>query len=144
MFRTFCIALLLITPIALLAKPPGRDITPKADAPKKFVPPSLDGYSNWGYVYHAKGNVAFSLKGHPLWSAEGRFRDDGKVVIIWTNLANDDIAPGVYTLVIVDGLPELRGEWGYAGAVEIDEAGNITGEVRSDRVVRVPPPEPEI
>lgn len=93
------------------------------------VPP-LPGKTNWGNITQAGRN--FTIKGHASWEAEGRFRDDGKVVIIWTLLSTKECCPGVYEW---DGI-DLIGVWGYAGMVFIDEAGELQGETRGDRITK--------
>ncbi len=138
-FQILFIALLCLSPV--VAKPTKPMVAKAVEVPKAKTLPHLEGPSNWGHVTHIKGSRSFSLHGHPLWDGEGVIREsDGKVVVIWTNLNSMEIGPGVYEIVIVEGVPEMHGEWGYTGNVQIDDKGNIGGATSRDRVFRVVPP----
>lgn len=140
MFRTLYIALLLITPIALLAKPPGRVQDKPEVAPKPAPVMKLVGNTNWGR-YVEVGPGQFTLEDHPIWYAVGRVREDGKVFVLWTHRNTDDICPGVYEIQ-PDG--SLAGVWGYSHLTKVEPSGELTGTINVDRVFVLPPPEPEI
>jgi hypothetical protein len=101
-------------------------------------PLTLEGPTNWGVITRVGGN--FTLEG-PSWTALGRTRADGKVVVIWTDLSNGNACPGVYE-VTAEGC--LQGFWGRNPEVILQEDGTLSGTPRADRIYRLPDPEPDI
>lgn len=140
MFRVAIFSLLIVSTVA--ANPPGRKQAEPTPAPMKkaIAAHKLAGVTNWG-DFTAFGPRDFTLDNHPTWSGVGRVRDDGSVLIIWTLRTTEEVAPGVYR-VDVDG--SLIGCWGFARDTTIEDNGELTGNVRGDRVYVLPPPEPEI
>ena len=61
---------------------------------------------------------------------------------MWTFLATDEPAPGVYK---IDPSGELVGEWGFAGRVSVKGDGSLDGSTQHDRIYRAEPAgEPEV
>ncbi len=145
-FTVIAFALSAATFVAV-AKPT-RPMPPPAKKaePPKFVPPNLNGDTNWGRVDQEPGSRDFTLRGHHVWEADCRIRDgDNRVVVMWRNITTNEYAPGVYDLGKDEfGNPELRGEWGYLLNTKIGDDGKLVGEVRGDRVYRVEPALPDI
>jgi hypothetical protein len=110
-------------------------IAKPADSPQKDNPkavPVLPGpETNWGTLEQSGRD--FRIYGHPQWEAVGKIRDDGRVTLIWTYRADGEACPGVYA--IENG--NLKGLWGHAGRVAIDEKGDLVGEVMSDVTYKV-------
>ena len=147
MLHRIIIALLLIAPIALIsdAKPtkPGTAPAPKAPTktPRQTTIDRLKllaadgGATNWGLL--DLGNPSFELTGHPTWDAIATVRDDGKIAVTWTLKSDGEICPGLYS-VEPDG--SMTGCWGRGHEVRFEDNGELTGNVRADRVYRLPPP----
>ena len=148
MFRLTIAAVAFVILFSVVgAKPPGRRVDPEPKAtPKAFVPPNLNGQTNWGLIFQEEGSREFAFSGHPEWEGTGHFRkSDNRVVVQWKNLRTGETGPGLYDLAVDEfGNPELRGQWGYSPHASIDDAGNIVGTLSSDRAYRVAPPDPEI
>jgi hypothetical protein len=141
-FTLLAFALLAATPAAMIhiavnAKP----VRPDGSIVRGFfsrtkpreIPKLCVGATNWGKLDQA--GRSFKLSGHPIWEAEGTIREDGRCTIIWTLLADGQVCPGVYE-VLPSG--ELEGLWGYEHDVRIEPNGDLTGNVRGDRIYLLP------
>ena len=105
------------------------------DAPKKKpdVPVLVQGQTNWGKLHQQGRN--FKLTGHREWEAVGVIREDGRIFILWTLLADGEPCPGMYR-ANADGT--LTGEWAYGYEVKTcPKTGTMTGPFRSDRIYAV-------
>jgi hypothetical protein len=109
-----------------LAKP----IVPLAPKVKaKPIRPDIAMESNWGTIRVFGDRVV--IAGHEQWNAEGVFRPDGKVFVMWVE-ASGRRGPGVYEITNDQKLGTvLQGHWGYEDAVEVGQDGWL---VRRDRV----------
>ena len=134
-------AIALIVAFAIvLAKPPGRQPSPREEAPKPKIHtlPKLDGLAtNWG-DYQQAGEKQFTLDNHPVWYGVGTLRDDGTVFLLWTLRSTEEACPGVYH---VEG-NTLSGVWGYGHNTKVEPNGELTGNIYKDRVYPLPTPEP--
>jgi hypothetical protein len=140
MIRRIFLALLLVSPIALLsdAKPTQPPKTPVQKAPVQKLPLM----TNWGEIN--QDGAKFTITGHPRWEAEGEIKD-GKAYIMWTRLCNSHLSPGVYQIIVVDGVVQMHGAWGYIEDVQIDrQQGTIIGDLDPDSIYQLPDPEPDI
>ncbi len=109
---------------------------PAREAPKKA--PSLPTESNWGTFTQDGPRV--SLDGHRDWSASGLVRKDGRLELLWLELATGRTAPSVYRLE--DG--KAFGLWGWSLDSHVDEAGDLVGDTRVDTIYSTAPAkEPE-
>lgn len=144
LLRRAVLALLLITPIALIAKPTNPKAAPPAVAPKSASDlsieriRSMEGPTNWGWLCADGRN--FTLEGHIRWKATGYVRSDGVIVIMWVDITDDCLAPGTYRL----HEKGLVGEWGHSHESRIGDDGKLEGVRRGDAVFNVLPPEPDI
>lgn len=104
-------------------------------SPQKPKIPKVTMESNWGVVTQNDKRVFIS--GHEHWSAEGHFREDGKVYILWTENSNGREAPGLYEVKIDSKTKRvfLQGHWGYGDEVILfPDKGPITGNFREDSI----------
>ena len=137
--RRLLTVILLIAIASFAFAKPERPPPPRKDAPpKKATLPDLRGETNWGTLTQP-GRI-FHLHSHPQWDGLGMIRDDDSIFIMWTQLSDGCAAPGVYK-VASNG--ELIGHWGFAGEVQIEKDGSLSGEVRHDHVHKVRP-EPDM
>ncbi len=132
-FQVLLIAILCMAPV--FAKP--TKPAPKQDVQKVAPKIKLEGATNWGN-FQALGDKQFTLDDHPSWFGVGQIRPDGKVTVIWTLRATEQVGPGVYTIQ-ADGT--LKGIWGWAHDTKLEENGELTGNVREDSVHPVEPEE---
>ena len=103
-----CIFIALFSPFFAFAVPPDRGPKPEQ------VIPNIAGPSAWGWVSQPeKGKI--KIEGHPRWSAVGEFQRDGTILLLWTQLDDGKIAPGIYRIE-KDGA--IRGRWNYGTEVE--------------------------
>jgi hypothetical protein len=115
---------------AACAASPDRKPDKTPDAPKEQPIPSLIGETNWGAI--AQNGRALIIQGHPSWSAAGQINKDGTVSLLWTFLSTGETAPSHYRF---NG-ENLQGTWGFADQVRVAEDGTLSGEVRSDWIIR--------
>ena len=94
-----------------------------------FQASTIEGPSNWGEVKQDGKKV--QLEGHPCWIANGEIRKDGKLFLLWVELATGRTAPSVYTI----SKAGIVGEWGWGTECEVLENGTLVGRLMSDRIV---------
>lgn len=125
-FASTLLAIVLATSTTFVVSKPLTP--PNLEKKKQQKPPACPDVameSNWGTVTQNGKDVMIS--GHPQWSAQCHFRDDGKVFVLWTFNSDGREAPGLYEVKMHEGKAFLEGRWGYEGDVEFDLEGGIVG-----------------
>lgn len=96
------------------------------------VSESLSGKCSWGDITQTGKNL--TITGGSSWSAVGRVNVNGHIVLTWTQQHDGRTAFGVYRFA--DNA--FSGHWGWSDEVELDEAGDICGEIRIETFARTP------
>lgn len=134
MLRILIFAAVLLTCSFAAAKPVRQ--SPKPPPAKVEAVPDLAYESQWGVITQT-GKI-LSIDGHPQWCATGHIREDGKVWILWTDLASGIPCPGVYEVKA----GELHGVWGRAENVTVEKDGSLSGFTMGDTIRRLKTPDP--